>query len=113
MQLIDSKYARVDSNHWPLVPETNALSGLSYGRVLWILAVTPARVEGKTSTVPVETLTQSSGEPSIWDVPYHLAKAYEASYQIDGAPIESSSRLLGFGSRVRTGEVPPVFDVLQ
>jgi hypothetical protein len=26
-------YARVDSNHWPLVPETNALSGLSYGRV--------------------------------------------------------------------------------
>jgi hypothetical protein len=31
-----SLYARVDSNHWPLVPETNALSGLSYGRAPWL-----------------------------------------------------------------------------
>ena len=47
MQLIDSKYAREDSNLWPLVPETNALSGLSYGRVIWILAVTAGLGEGK------------------------------------------------------------------
>ena len=36
----DALYARVDSNHWPLVPETNALSGLSYGRVEKILTHT-------------------------------------------------------------------------